>query len=110
MGADSPDQDRSDYESWTPNGKISPSCLLGKKVTYVRRKRSAVCFNGEEFEKKTSIERCECTEEDWECDVGFERSGDGPCLPSNGAEIDYTPPESCATESSYVYSLIFNKL
>ena len=55
MGADTPDSDRSDYETWTPNGKISPTCLLGKKVTYVRRKRDAQCFNGEEFERKISV-------------------------------------------------------
>jgi len=45
-GYDVPGSDDSDYELWTPNGKLSPDCLLGRKVTYIRRKRLAKCFNG----------------------------------------------------------------
>ena len=40
-GIDNPGTVESDYEEWTPNGKINPSCLMGKQVTYVRRKRDA---------------------------------------------------------------------
>ena len=54
-GADTPDSELSDYETWSPNGQISPNCLLGKKVTYVRRKRESKCFNGEEFDRKINV-------------------------------------------------------
>jgi hypothetical protein len=52
---------------------------LGKKTTYIRRKRESACFNGEQFERVIKNEFCQCTEEDWECDIGFKRKGDGPC-------------------------------
>jgi len=39
------------------------------------------------------VEVCECTEENWECDLGFSRLADGPCELGSGKEIDYSPPE-----------------
>lgn len=67
----------------------------------IRRKRESECFNGDKFERKTVIEKCECTEEDWECDIGYERkSDDGPCLPIEGNSTDFSAPESC---SDYYY-------
>ena len=50
-------------------------------MKYTRRKREAKCRNVVE-EKKTIIEKCPCTEEDWECDIGHHRKiGGGPCTP-----------------------------
>jgi hypothetical protein len=45
-------------------------------------------------------DRCNCTEEDWECDFGFHRENnlDGPCVPlSKKYEklLDRTPPADC---------------
>lgn len=31
---------------------------MGKQVTYIRKKRDAQCFNGEEMERKKFIEYC----------------------------------------------------
>jgi hypothetical protein len=93
---DKPNNENSDYELWTPNGKISPKCLMGHTTTYVRRKRDAQCFNNEEWDRWFHFELCDCTEEDWECDVGYARKdGQGPCLPENGIEAKVTPPEQC---------------
>ena len=75
-------------------------------MTYVRRKRSAKCYNGEEFERQVSVEPCICTEEDWECDFGYERdssagvtttgSADGPCVKSDRFMVESEdPPEDC---------------
>ena len=36
----------SDYEKWIPHG-YSSSCLLGKKITYSRRRSDAMCINTE---------------------------------------------------------------
>ena len=70
-----PDTEQSDYETWSPSGGISGhNCLLGLKTIYVRRKREATCFNSQEFERSKIIEICHCTDEDYECDWGFERS------------------------------------
>jgi len=75
----------SDYETWSPNdGRLGHECLLGKKVMYVRRKREAECFNGETLEKNNIVEFCDCTEDDYECEVGWLR--DGPGLPCNSIE------------------------
>lgn len=95
-GVESPNTEESDFEYWSPNGFVSPNCLLGRKVSYVRRKRENACFNGEEFERKKFIENCECTEEDWECDLGYARDKSGPCKSLTKQEIDYNPPANCS--------------
>lgn len=107
-GADSPNSEESDFEYWTPNGYISPSCLLGRKVSYVRRKRESECFNGEELERKNFIENCECTEEDWECDLGYSREKSGPCKSLTKQEIDYSAPANCS--SYYLVSQGYRKV
>jgi hypothetical protein len=99
---DNPDAADSDYEKWTPNdGRAGHECLLGRKVIYVRRKREAQCYNGLDFERKTIVENCPCSEEDFECDVGFYRSAPGePCSKpghtdnTNQLEIQ-KPPAIC---------------
>ena len=69
-----PNTVNSDYESWTPNdGRFTKECLMGQKVIYIRRKRDSECFNGLTFERKIVIEQCHCTEDDYECDFGFNR-------------------------------------
>ncbi len=106
-----PNTSSSDYETWTPNdGRMGHDCILGKKLIYVRRKRDVECFNGEDLEKKTVVEKCNCTDDDYECDVEYSRknpgdpctsihkpkeneSGSGKILP---IETDlYKPPEVC---------------
>jgi Na+-transporting methylmalonyl-CoA/oxaloacetate decarboxylase gamma subunit len=99
---DSPDTNESDYEKWTPNdGRGGKECLLGRKVTYIRRKREAQCYNGLDYERKVTIENCHCTEDDYECDVGYERAGPGePCVSSRAIDKIlsfelHTPPTDC---------------
>ena len=36
-------------------------------------KASSACFNGEKLERKTEVSPCLCTDEDYECDFGYER-------------------------------------
>jgi len=76
-----PNSSYSDYETWTPHdGRLGHNCLLGKKTIYIRRKRETACFNPQSIEAKSTVEYCDCTEDDYECDFGFsrERPGD-PC-------------------------------
>lgn len=98
--ANKPDTSESDYETWTPNdGRAGHDCLNGRKVTYVRRKRESQCFNGLEFERITRVENCQCTEEDYECEIGYSRSSMGePCTKdSSNTDIAIKPPEDCRT-------------
>lgn len=68
QGVNSPDTESSDYETWTPyDGRHgNEKCFLGKKITYVRRKRERECFNGEDKEKILYQENCPCSEMDFE--------------------------------------------
>ena len=96
---DTPDTDSSDYETWSPSdGWLGHHCLLGIKSIYIRRKREAACFNSQQYERNKILEFCHCTEEDYECDLGFERLEiKGPCTAIGG--INETerikPPENC---------------
>jgi len=65
----------SDYETWTPSdGVNAEKCMLGQQVTYTRRKRTAQCWNGENFERAVTKKNCACTQEDFACEMGFTRS------------------------------------
>lgn len=70
-----------DLEDWharvDDDGK--PTCLMGHKQTYRRRKKDADCFLKEEFKDPVpKTEDCECTDQDFECDYNFVRK-DGEC-------------------------------
>lgn len=64
-----PNSAESDYETWLPESEFS-SCLLGKKMSIVRRKRKATCFNPE-LDRPIIDSYCECDENDYQCDFGF---------------------------------------
>lgn len=51
------------------------------KTKYHRRKREAECFNAETFERPIFSTNCECTMSDYECDVGYKKTGGGYCVP-----------------------------
>eukprot|EP00357_Protocruzia_adherens_P001449 CAMPEP_0115041508 /NCGR_PEP_ID=MMETSP0216-20121206/45562_1 /TAXON_ID=223996 /ORGANISM="Protocruzia adherens, Strain Boccale" /LENGTH=910 /DNA_ID=CAMNT_0002423145 /DNA_START=38 /DNA_END=2773 /DNA_ORIENTATION=+ len=96
--------DESDYEVWYPNYDGSP-CTLGMQIGFVRRKPDHECYNGYLVERRVDFRSCECTERDYECDVGFYRSSlMGTCIASDSLESG--PPsveELCAhTISGYV--------
>lgn len=77
---DRPGETKSDYELWSPNdGRSGSECLLGRKIEYVRRKRDSECYNGELFERGSFKYNCECTKNDFECDIGYYSENDGPC-------------------------------
>ena len=81
-GADQAGSPSSDFELWTPNDGRHGSetkCFLGQQVTYVRRKQNSLCYNGEDLERVTHRESCQCTEIDYECDFGYFRNSNGAC-------------------------------
>ncbi|KAF8864345.1 Oligoxyloglucan reducing end-specific cellobiohydrolase [Acephala macrosclerotiorum] len=68
-----------DMEKWyarvDENGQ--PTCIMGQKQSYRRRKADADCFLKQEFKDPQYIsEECECTDADFECDYNFIRSTD----------------------------------
>jgi hypothetical protein len=80
---DSPGTSGSDYELWTPNdGRATDKCLMGRTMSYVRRKQESECYNGVEFERSIFATNCECKESDYECDLNFYRdSKTSHCVP-----------------------------
>jgi len=88
QGEDSPGHGGSDFEIWSPRdpaGGSESSCVLGRTIQYTRRKQSAKCFNGVERERQTIRDNCPCTKVDFECDMGYEKEGEGDsaqCMPS----------------------------
>ncbi|CRG94713.1 sortilin, putative [Plasmodium gallinaceum] len=97
----------SDYETWTPSsGKFSDKCILGRKVTYTRRKQTSECFNGKDLKRIVDKKPCECTPEDYECETGFTRKiGSYECKPN-----DPTLTIEGCTSSSYFYADAYRKV
>jgi hypothetical protein len=63
-----PEENGSDYFKWN---LPTEGCILGKKLSYKKKLPKAECLNGDDFEKLLDRTFCTCTEEDWECDLGF---------------------------------------
>ncbi|KUJ08524.1 Oligoxyloglucan reducing end-specific cellobiohydrolase [Mollisia scopiformis] len=69
----------SDMETWPArvDDDGNPTCIMGQKQSYRRRKADADCFLKDEFKDPQYIsEPCECTDADFECDYNFVRSED----------------------------------
>jgi len=101
----------SDFELWTPYGGKDQDCLLGRRVKYTRRKQDRECHKTTEFTFPISIENCECTEADYECDFGFyrkEMDSTSPCIPYK--EINYSAPADCPPGTYYEVSLGYRKI
>ena len=74
----------SDLEIWDARLDThgNPSCLMGHKQSYRRRKKEADCFINKEFkDPQPQFEPCKCTAQDYECDYNFVKSED-ECLPA----------------------------
>ncbi len=84
-----------DFEKWyarqDDDGK--PTCIMGQKQYYRRRKWDADCFVDKEFEDPIpQFEPCPCQKEDFECDYNFVPSTDGEkCTPSGALPL----PKEC---------------
>lgn len=68
-----------DMEKWYArvDDDGNPTCVMGQKQSYLRRKADADCFLNKEFEDPEVIsEKCPCSDIDFECDYNFIRSED----------------------------------
>lgn len=97
----------SDYETWMPSDgrteqKTGDKCLLGRQVTYTRRKQTSECFNGEKFERPITKKNCACTEENFECEIGFARKvGSVECKLTEDYVALMGVPEKCTSSDFY---------
>ncbi|KIW22974.1 uncharacterized protein PV07_11214 [Cladophialophora immunda] len=91
---------KDDFERWPArvdkDGK--PSCLMGHKQFFRRRKADAECFIDEEFKDPVpEFEPCVCTMADFECDYNFVRDPDDrtKCNPAQPIAV---PEGACKSE------------
>lgn len=96
-----------DFEKWPARlGEDGePSCLMGHKQFYRRRRADADCFVANEFKDPLpQAEACKCSKEDFECDYNYIRSDDGTrCLPADTIKHpvgECKDPEDSFTTSS----------
>ncbi|KIW01039.1 uncharacterized protein PV09_07554 [Verruconis gallopava] len=71
-----------DFEKWYArvDDDGNPSCIMGHKQYFTRRKRDANCFVKElTKEHLPQSEPCDCTDADFECDFNYQRTADGDC-------------------------------
>ena len=89
---------KDDLEDWWArvDEDGQPTCIMGHKQSYKRRKADADCFMKTEFEDPVPhFESCECTDLDYECDYNFVRSEDRQdCVRSPGAVL-VVPDGAC---------------
>ena len=100
-----------DMEEWIArvDEDNKPTCLMGHKQSYMRRKADAKCFIMKEFEDPVPKSTpCPCTDADFECDYNFVRSADrkecslvgDPALPE-GACKDFGPEDTFEASSGW---------
>lgn len=87
---------KSDLEDWyarvDDDGK--PTCLMGHKQKFQRRKKNAECFmKAEHKDLVKETEDCECTDLDFECDYNFVKA-DGKCV----TKVPIVPPEEACKD------------
>lgn len=73
-----------DFEKWYAryDDAGDPSCIMGHKQFYWRKKRSAECFAAKLYDEQLpSMENCKCTIQDYECDARFVLEG-SDCVPN----------------------------
>lgn len=74
-----------DYEEWAPHKN---HCILGHNTIYRRRKTDAACYTEEDINKIVSVTNCPCTENDYECDVNFDRTETSGQCAYNGNDLE----------------------
>ncbi|XP_074644264.1 sortilin-like [Tubulanus polymorphus] len=68
----------SDYEDWTAHTEMNTAmankgCLLGQTETFKRPKKDSLCYNGRDWVPPKTVQKCQCTKDDYECDFGYYR-------------------------------------
>lgn len=80
-----------DYELWAANWE---ACVQGRRVTYVRRRRSAQCrVPPAALQNNTfAVQPCECARADFTCAACFRLTAAGECEPDTPACANPQPP------------------
>ncbi|WFD05581.1 vacuolar protein sorting/targeting protein PEP1 [Malassezia vespertilionis] len=93
---DKNNDEKNDYERWSPSEQREETCLFGRQTFYWRRKRDRICAVGNTL-PQSSVERheCPCGSVDFECEFNHYRDPEtqkcvlypgAAALPTNSAE------------------------
>ncbi|MED6293788.1 VPS10 domain-containing receptor SorCS2, partial [Characodon lateralis] len=100
-----------DYESWQLTDLQGERCIMGQERTFRKRKEGIFCIKGKSYTSALTTKPCQCTDKDFICDYGFERSyteGDR-CFPDFWHDPE-SPPENCHLGQNYESSTGYRKV
>ncbi|KAI0966975.1 hypothetical protein F4678DRAFT_447885 [Xylaria arbuscula] len=84
---DENDEDKSDYELWSPEHPLQPDgCLFGHRNRYLRKKKDRTCYNDRKLQQVYAFDTCECTRQDYECDYNYELDAHNYCTLVEGLQ------------------------
>ncbi|XP_057709861.1 VPS10 domain-containing receptor SorCS2 isoform X2 [Corythoichthys intestinalis] len=100
-----------DYESWQLTDSQGEKCIMGQERQFRRRKDTAFCVKGKSYTSALETKACQCTERDFNCDYGFERSRaeSGQCLADFWHHPD-SPPDNCHPGQTFESSTGYRKV
>ncbi|GFR74311.1 VPS10 domain-containing receptor SorCS2 [Elysia marginata] len=102
-----------DYETWSLKdynaGDSTDKCILGRVVQFMKRKAEAVCYIGETSNLHVANNSaCFCTNEDYECDFGYEKAGNA-CHKASWYDDSFVPI-ACDSGGEYMKSQGYRKI
>lgn len=84
---DEHDDQRNDFEKWSPSQQRSEACIFGRQVWIWRRKQDRDCVVGNTLPQARFETQCACTERDFECDFNYQRDANSQdCVLVPGAQ------------------------
>ncbi|XP_050804091.1 VPS10 domain-containing receptor SorCS2 [Gopherus flavomarginatus] len=103
-----------DYESWDLTDLQGDRCIMGQQRSFRKRKISSWCIKGRSVTSALTSKVCECTNSDFLCDYGFERSAplkseSSKCF-ANFWFNPESPPEDCVLGRAYASSTGYRKV
>uniref|UniRef100_A0A8C4WDM8 VPS10 domain-containing receptor SorCS2 n=1 Tax=Gopherus evgoodei TaxID=1825980 RepID=A0A8C4WDM8_9SAUR len=103
-----------DYESWDLTDLQGDRCIMGQQRSFRKRKISSWCIKGRSVISALTSKVCECTNSDFLCDYGFERSAplkseSSKCF-ANFWFNPELPPEDCVLGRAYASSTGYRKV
>ncbi|KAK0139771.1 VPS10 domain-containing receptor SorCS2 [Merluccius polli] len=103
-----------DYEPWTLTDLQGEKCIMGQERSFRRRRDGAFCIKGKSYTSALTAKPCRCTERDFNCDYGFERSqalkaDRNRCFADFWHDPD-APPDTCHLGQSYESSTGYQKV
>ncbi|GAA6084892.1 VPS10 domain-containing receptor SorCS2 [Tachysurus ichikawai] len=101
-----------DYDSWKLTNLQGEHCIMGQERAYRRRKESSLCIKGKSFTSALTAKPCQCSEKDFSCDYGFERSlkAEGDRCYHDFWHDPEVPPENCHLGQTFKISTGYRKL